>query len=207
VLRFLSVQDGDLVVTGTNLRIVSGSGANNDNGQLTGLGNLIVGYGLPSGSATTQGAHNLVIGRGNQYTAHSGIVTGINNQLHSMAGVVLSGHGNVVAEADYGVVIGGSKNGVYSVKSTVIGGYENVIDGPEGHALVAGGHENAGGGIAGVIVGGSQNSNRGQWATVLGGRSNNIDRTHAGILTGQASVIVGGTNQEANDRNSVTIGQ
>ena len=82
-----------------------------------------------------------------------------------------------------------------------------MITGPQGHSVVIGGHENQGGGIAGVIVGGLGNTNRGQWSTVIGGRENSIPLTLTGTLNGQADVILGGVQQEANQRYQVLLGE
>jgi hypothetical protein len=206
-MTHFSVQDGDVVLTGTNLRIVSGTGATNDNGELTGLGNLVIGYGQPSRQVETAGSHNLVVGTQHQYTSHSGILSGTNHTLHSVAGAIIGGRSNQATDAPYGVIIGGSNNAVHSNTSTIVGGYENTISGEEGHALVLGGHENLGGGIAGVIVGGLANSNQGQWATIVGGRSNRIATTLPGTLNGQSAVILGGRNGQAVEREAVIIGQ
>jgi hypothetical protein len=137
-MTHFSVQDGDVVLTGTNLRIVSGTGATNDNGELTGLGNLVIGYGQPSRQVETAGSHNLVVGTQHQYTSHSGILSGTNHTLHSVAGAIIGGRSNQATDAPYGVIIGGSNNAVHSNTSTIVGGYENTISGEEGHALVLG---------------------------------------------------------------------
>ena len=207
VMTYFSVQDGDVLLTGTNLRIVSGTGTIDDGGQLTGLGNLIVGYGQASGQEATNGSHNLIVGTNHSYTSHSGIVSGRGHDLRSEAGAIIGGRANEALDEPYGVVVGGSNNIVRSNTATIVGGYQNTTSGPQGHSLVLGGHENVGGGIAGVIVGGLANQNQGQWATIVGGRANEIASTLPETLNGQSAVILGGRDGEALDREAVVIGQ
>ena len=65
-----------IIFSGANIHIVSGSGATNDHGNPTGLGNLIIGYdedpsvipALPLSPGDRGGSHNLVIGRANRFT-------------------------------------------------------------------------------------------------------------------------------------------
>jgi hypothetical protein len=71
----------NIIFSGANIHIVSGSGATNDNGSPTGLGNLIIGYDedpqsysdsspgddlplSPLNPGDRGGSHNLVIGGG-----------------------------------------------------------------------------------------------------------------------------------------------
>ena len=68
----LAVENGvrapNVVFSGANVHIVSGSGATDDNGNALGLGNLIIGYDEPVVSLARGGSHNLVIGRYHQFT-------------------------------------------------------------------------------------------------------------------------------------------
>jgi len=77
----------NITFKGANIHIVSGSGSTDDNGNRTGLGNLIIGYGeskppVPAfpilGPGDRRGSHNLVIGRWNRFTqaAFGGFVAG-----------------------------------------------------------------------------------------------------------------------------------
>jgi FtsZ-binding cell division protein ZapB len=75
----------NIIFHGANIHIVSGSGATDDYGNPTGLGNLIIGYDddpalrgtFPLTSGDRGGSHNLVIGRGNKFTkaAFGGLLT------------------------------------------------------------------------------------------------------------------------------------
>src|SRR5205823_4276431 len=95
----------NITFKGANIHIVSGSGRTDDNGNPTGLGNLIIGYdedpknsltgdssdGIPINAAPgvpsplspgdRGGSHNLVIGGGNRFTqaAFGGFVAGERN--------------------------------------------------------------------------------------------------------------------------------
>jgi FtsZ-binding cell division protein ZapB len=80
----IGVMGPNIVFSGANIHIVSGSGATDDNlskgESLTGLGNLIIGYnedpadpalrygGIPLGPGDRGGSHNLVLCRINDYT-------------------------------------------------------------------------------------------------------------------------------------------
>ncbi len=68
----------NIIFSGANIHIVSGSGSTDDNGNRTGFGNLIIGYddapgsqpltGFPLNPGDRGGSHNLVIGRFNRFT-------------------------------------------------------------------------------------------------------------------------------------------
>src|SRR5262245_1952256 len=86
-LQFVTVVNGPLnklggphlIVTGANVHIRSGSGATDDGGTPTGLGNLIVGYNeviFLVGTGDRNGAHNLVVGPEHRYTSTGGFVAG-----------------------------------------------------------------------------------------------------------------------------------
>ena len=74
----------NIIVSGANLHIVSGSGTTNDNGTLWGLGNLIVGYDAPlSGGPATQrsGSNNLIVGDWQAFPSYGGFVAGNGNAI------------------------------------------------------------------------------------------------------------------------------
>jgi len=104
-----------IIFSGANLHIVSGSGATNDNGNHTGLGNLIIGYdedpaqaGFPLNPGDRGGSHNVVIGVRHRFTqaAFGGLVAGEGNTISNTAASV-SGVQNHTADAESAVVIGG----------------------------------------------------------------------------------------------------
>ena len=137
---------------GANIHIVSGSGRTDDNGNRTGLGNLIIGYdedpgktgGTEAVSAATLGSgdrggsHNLVIGRWNRFTqaAFGGFVAGEANRI--------SNEGTSVS--------GGFANTASGQIASVSGGGFNTASGTD--ASVSGGNGNTAGGALTVVIGG-----------------------------------------------------
>lgn len=111
------VKGPHVIFTGANIHIRSGSGATDDGGTLTGLGNLIVGYNElpnpilvpdigPCDRALT-GSHNIVGGTGNVVGSYGGFVAGQRNCL----------------SAAYANVLGGTQNEASGVSSTILGGF------------------------------------------------------------------------------------
>jgi len=110
----VGVTGPNITFTGANLHLVSGSGATNDNGNPTGLGNLIIGYDENPGNlgATDRGgSHNLVIGSFNKFTsaAFGGLVAGEMNTI-SYEGASVSGGLDNVASGLEASVSGGISN-------------------------------------------------------------------------------------------------
>jgi FtsZ-binding cell division protein ZapB len=140
----------NIVFSGANIHIVSGSGTTDDNlskgGSLTGLGNLIIGYnedpadpalrygGIPLGPGDRGGSHNLVIGRGHRFTkaAFGGLVVGEVNKISSSEASILGG-GNNTASGDVASVGGGVGNTAGGVGASVLGGIDNFTDSDFGH--------------------------------------------------------------------------
>jgi hypothetical protein len=114
----IGVAGPNIIFSGANIHIVSDSGATDDHGNPTGLGNLIIGYdedpinsltgdsslGLPTIMQTSgfpsplspgdrSGSHNLVIGGGNRFTqaAFGGFVAGERNTIKSFGASVDGG--------------------------------------------------------------------------------------------------------------------
>jgi hypothetical protein len=139
---------------GANIHIISGMGTTNDNGNPSGLGNLIIGYdedptmfGQPFNAGDRGGSHNLIIGGGNRFTklAFGGLV---------------AGEGNTVS-AEATTVSGGSFNTASNSQANVSGGRDNTASGF--NASVTGGVNNVAGGIETVVIGGNgviDNNNR-----------------------------------------------
>ena len=135
----------------------------NDNGNPSGLGNLIIGYdegpdvlGLPALNAGDRGgSHNLIIGRGNRFTnlAFGGLVAGELNTI--------SAEGNTVS--------GGFHNTASILSATVSGGFNNTAGGE--FATVSGGQLNAASGTGSTVNGGFDNTAGGQFTVVIGGQA------------------------------------
>jgi len=96
-------------------QVTSGSGRTDDNGNPTGLGNLIIGYDedpstitVPLSPGDRGGSHNLVIGRFNRFTraAFGGLVAGEVNSINN-EGTSVSGGTFNIASGQYTVVLGG----------------------------------------------------------------------------------------------------
>ncbi|MGD9713678.1 MAG: hypothetical protein AB7V46_16685 [Thermomicrobiales bacterium] len=159
-----------LRITAANLQIVNGLGATNglevdpygESYAVNGLGNLILGYeegqtlptvdddGNPVPAPLRLGSHNVVLGHGNEYYSHSGIVTGRANRLHAPWGTV-----------------GGVSNTVASPYGAVLGGTHNVVTGH--HGTVSGGAYNDAHGTGSTVSGGATNQAFGDGSTVGGG--------------------------------------
>jgi hypothetical protein len=95
-----------ILVTGANVHVRSGSGFTNDNGTLTGLGNLIVGYNETPAFLSRTGSHNLVGGSLNSFSSFGGMVFGLQNTI----------------SGQYANVLGGNVNTAVGPNSTVYGG-------------------------------------------------------------------------------------
>jgi hypothetical protein len=158
----------NLVLHGVNVHIVSGSGATDDHGTPTGLGNLIVGYSLPFVGTISNsfvkpdfartGSHNLIIGDGHGWKS---------------TGCVLFGSSNF-AWSPGSSVLGGTRNFVQSLDSSIVGGANNVVEPPAQVSTILGGDLNYTGGAGSSIVGGVNNSTSSgsDDSVVLGGRNN-----------------------------------
>ena len=89
----------NIIITGANVHIRSGSGATDDNGSLTGLGNLIIGYNEPPeqhvlGPSDRGGSHNLIVGTGHVFDQAGGFVAGTENALIGPFTAISGGIGN-----------------------------------------------------------------------------------------------------------------
>ena len=89
-------RDGnDIYLEGANLWINNGTGSTN--GSPNALGNLVIGYNeqrpFPPDNSRG-GSHYLVLGLGNNFTTHQGIVAGQQSDVTGFIGSVLGGYGN-----------------------------------------------------------------------------------------------------------------
>lgn len=112
-----------IIFTGANVHIRSGSGATDDNGNPTGLGNLILGYNEPDPSLVLprNGAHNLVAGTQNAFSSFGGTVFGFRNRLTGQYATILGGDSNI-ANGVASTVLGGSQGTANGAYATVLGG-------------------------------------------------------------------------------------
>jgi hypothetical protein len=152
----VNVRGPNIVFKGANIHIESGSGATDDHGNRTGLGNLIIGYNeAPNGLLQGErgGSHNLVIGKLNSFTqgAFGGLVAGEGNTI-SNEGVSISGGINGIASGLFSSISGGASSTASGSQSSITGGFFNTASGQT--AVVTGGESNVASGQGTVIVGG-----------------------------------------------------
>lgn len=178
----IGVRGPNITFSGANIHIVSGSGATDDHGNSTGLGNLIIGYnedpniyltgdlsdGLPIMQAPgfptplnpgdRGGAHNLVIGGGNRFTqtAFGGLVAGERNKINGF-GVSISGGFNNTASGLFTSVSGGVRNNAGGQFGSISGGGLNFV-GPSSGGSVTGGFSNTADTPYSIVIGGYGNS-------------------------------------------------
>ena len=173
-------------ITGCNVWVQSGSGHTDDGGNLTHLGNLILGYneiGNSNGDKRT-GSHNLIVGEENNYESYAGAVFGANNNITSPYASVLGGESNTASGA-YTAVVAGNGNVASGEWASILGGYNNQSTGV--YSIVAGGDGNVASFELTSILGGLLNAASGEYSSISGGNSNKT--------TGQYSSILGGANQ------------
>jgi len=131
------------IFEGCNVHVRSGSGATDDGGTLTGLGNLVIGYNEPrltrDGPDETgrTGSHNLIVGREHKYSSFGGFVAGMRNTVSGEEASVSGGSFNT-ASAQNASVSGGFDNTASGDLSSVSGGLGNTASGEE--ASVSGGN-------------------------------------------------------------------
>ena len=125
------VKGPNIIFSGANVHVVSGSGKSDDNGTLRGLGNLIVGYDAPlSGGPTTSrsGSNNLIVGDWQAFPSYGGFVAGNGNQIAAPYASVSGGEGNT-AGAEFSSVSGGTSNSTTYYFASVSGGQNNQASG------------------------------------------------------------------------------
>lgn len=107
-----------LIFSGMNLQVDDGSG--DTGGAVNGLGNLIVGYGENTMSATRTGSHNLVVGPEHEYTSYGGLVAGYHGTVSGAHASVVGGQNNT-AQGSYSTIAGGDGNTVTTSSTSAIG--------------------------------------------------------------------------------------
>jgi hypothetical protein len=176
--------------TGANIHIVSGKTTTADN--VTGLGNLIIGYneappGLSPGDRG--GSHNLVIGQFHRFAqaAFGGLVAGEFNTISNEAASVSGGENNTASGVGSNVS-GGNFNTASGFFASVLGGVGNTDDGAQ--SSICGGNGNTiVDSVGGVVVGGDFNVVSQSSAIVVGGSSN--------TASGESSIVLGGSRNTA----------
>jgi hypothetical protein len=195
VLQFLRVEPDainglagpSLIIEGANVHVRSGSGATDDGGSLTGLGNLVVGYNEDASIFVDRsGSHNLVVGPEHTYSSFGGLVAGSNNAVTGGSASVSGGSRNV-ASGEYASVSGGNDNNASGDQSSVSGGEENNASGV--FSSVSGGDDNRAIGDRSSVSGGTDNRASGTLSSVSGGDSNEA--------IGAASSVSGGFERTA----------
>jgi uncharacterized coiled-coil protein SlyX len=215
----IGVAGPNITFSGANIHIVSGSGRTDDNGNPSGLGNLIIGYdedpakpligdsldglpimqspGIPSPLNTGDrgGSHNLIIGGGNRFTqaAIGGLVVGQRNTIESF-GASISGGFNNLASGFFASVSAGVRNRASGQYASVSGGGFNIAGDASG-ASVGGGFSNTASGPYANVSAGYINAASNNFSSVLGGSGNTAG--------GPATVVLGG--QNVTDNNALSI--
>jgi hypothetical protein len=194
----------NIVFSGANIHILSGSGStfDNFNNNPTGLGNLIIGYdedpavrgGFPLNPGDRGGSHNLVIGTGNRFTraAFGGLVAGELNTISNIETSVAGG-GNNIASGGIASVLGGVSNRASGFEASISGGGGNTCSGTWDSIL--GGFENTTSRDFSSVSGGVLNTASGQYSSVSGGQNNSA--------SGTGTVVIGGLNIIDNNDNSI----
>jgi len=189
----------EVMITGANLRIVNGM---DNTATANGVGNLIVGYnelrrGDPDcaqiatdiGGSDSRftcddrrtGSHNVVVGRGHNFTHFGGLVVGLYNEIG----------------ADWASVSGGDANTASGIRSSVSGGFNSRAEGER--ASISGGNANDACGEDSSISGGNANMTEcpqpllgapllGQYSSVSGGGSNRASGIRSSVSGGNGVV-------------------
>ena len=160
-------KDGDNVVfEKCNVYIRNGSGQTE--GEVNGLGNLIIGYNETTGENIKRtGSHNLVIGPEHAYASFGGLVVGRENTISAPYASVTGGRLNTASGLGASVS-GGSVNTASKDFASVSGGTNNNAQGD--FSSVAGGSDNVASGFAASMGGGSGNGAKGNYSSVSGGK-------------------------------------
>lgn len=204
VTRFLSVDENDvagmngpnLIIEGANVHVRSGSGATDDGGATTGLGNVVIGY-TDLGTLTPadrSGAHNLVLGDRNAYTSFGGIVAGTDNRISNEFASITGGRFGT-ASGRYATITGGGgdTDNLFNTASgeyaAIVAGFRNVASGNQ--SAVTGGSNHEATGLLSAVSGGTGNIASGAGAAVSGGAGNDAQESNSSICGGQGGVATG----------------
>ena len=122
-------RNGDeITFSGINVHIVNGTGTTN--GEVNGLGNLIVGYNELrfAGGDNRTGSHNIVVGEGQNYSSYGGLVAGRQNTVSGPYTSISGGYYNT-ASGQFSSISGGLGNTASGYSASISGGYENTASG------------------------------------------------------------------------------
>ncbi len=175
------------IFSGCNVFVNDGGGTTDTvvvNSAGDGLGNLIIGYNALRGGGNDNrpGAHNLIVGDMNNYTAIGSLVAGLGNQVNGQYSSVIGGQNNQ-ATGFLSSVSGGQNNSAFGTYSSIGGGAGNTANGPS--SSISGGNQNLANGTYSSISGGGNNTATGDFSSVSGGRTN---------TAGQSAAVSGGSN-------------
>jgi trimeric autotransporter adhesin len=210
----IGVRGPNIIFSGANIHIVSGSGKSDDNGNPRGLGNLIIGYdedpieydfGGQLSPGDRGGSHNLVIGAANRFTkaAFAGLVVGQLNTI-SGSGASVSGGVQNTASGYFDSVSGGVLNTANGLEANVSGGYNNTANG--NWASVSGGLQNTASGFNASVSGGWSNTASGTWSSVSGGYANTASGPRSSVSGGYANTASGGYGDDIDPAAATVIG-
>ena len=210
-LQHVSRDGDDITISGANLHIVNGTGTTD--GDVNGLGNLIVGYNEQRGSGDDRsGSHNIVVGCRHNFTSYGGLVAGCENTVSGICSSVSGGYQNT-ASGNYTSVSGGYSNTASGLRASISGGRGNKASG--GDASVSGGFDNMASGHLASVAGGANNTGSAMYASVSGGRDNTASGNYSSVGGGNqntasaqyASVSGGLANTASGDNASVSGGR
>ena len=194
LLANITRNENDITFSGINVHIVDGS--ETTDGEINGLGNLIIGYNELRGSGDERtGSHNIVVGTELNYSSYGGLVVGQRNTISGTYASVSGGSDNF-ASGDGASVSGGTGNVARDDYSSVSGGTYNLADGLG--ASVSGGHSNTARGLSASVSGGVINKAAGDYASVSGGTDN--------LASGSSSSVSGGVENTASAWGTIVSG-
>ena len=176
--KVMVTPDGDVVFYDTNVLIQNGTGSTD---TVNGKGNLVVGYSRLDGSMDRGGSHNVVVGDFHDFTGHSSVVAGTDNQVTASNAVAIGGMGARVT-ADYAVTVGGLYNAASAQYAAALGGGYNSAAGA--NSVAVGGYNNTAAATFSMAAGGQINEAAGDYAMVAGGTMHAVE--------GEAETIAGG---------------
>jgi hypothetical protein len=184
------VKAPNIIFSGANVHIVSGSGTTLDT---TGLGNLVIGYDDDGADpadidAARTGSHNLIVGDNNTFTSGGGLVAGEQNAINGDYASVSGGIGGI-ASGEFTSVTGGSGNNATGPASSVSGGIANTASGE--YASVSGGQSNSASGSDASVSGGTGNAATSASTSVSGGVENTASGSDASVSGGLANTARG----------------
>jgi hypothetical protein len=176
LLKPFSREGNEVFITGANLHIRNGQGSTATANE---LGNLIVGYNELRADDPTcgdfriscedfrTGSHNVVVGKGLNFSRFGGQVVGIFNTISGDWSSVSGGHGNTASNT-WSSVSGGFRNTASGTSASVSGGVSNTASGDG----------------ASSVSGGSRNEASSFWSSVSGDFSNLASTDNASVSRG-----------------------